>query len=74
MDIPTLIRFLGGNYTGGYKNVEPMLKILREAKCDPEIISDLKNIFTIGCPNRFVASTTRKKFMFFFSIRQSYYN
>ena len=66
LDVPTLIRFLGGNYTGEYRDVKSTIKILRDSKCDPKIVSDLENILTIGCPNKFIASSSRKNFMDFF--------
>ena len=60
LDIPTLIRFLGGNYTGEYRDVQSTIQILRDSKCDPKIVSDLENILTIGYPNRLIASSSRK--------------
>ena len=32
LDIPTLIRFLGGNYTGEYRTIEAIIKILKDTK------------------------------------------
>ena len=64
--IPTLIRFLGGNYTGEYRNAEKTVKILEESKCDPQIIKEIKSLLTTGCPQKFNASSTRKNFLDFF--------
>ena len=66
LDVPTLIRYLGGNYTGEYRNVEDIVAILNEAKCDPTIISDLERIFRIGCPMKMNAFSTKKNFLDFF--------
>ena len=33
LDIPTLIRFLGGNYTGEYRKIEDTIKILKDSLC-----------------------------------------
>jgi len=66
LDVPTLIRFLGGNYTGEYRDVSSTIKILQESNCNPTVINDLKKIFTIGCPNKLVASTSRENFLHFF--------
>ena len=65
MDIPTLIRYLGGNYTGDYRDTDYTIKILKESNCDPQIISDLEKILTLGCPMKMVASTTRQNFLEF---------
>ena len=66
LDVPTLIRYLGGSYTGSYRNIESMLRILKESGCDPQIISDLENIFKVGCPMKMNASSTRDNFLDFF--------
>ena len=41
LDVPTLIRFLGGNYTGECKDINSTIKILLKSKCNSSIISDL---------------------------------
>ena len=39
LDVPTLIRFLGGNYTGEYRDVSSTIKILQESNCNPTVIN-----------------------------------
>ena len=34
LEIPTLIRFLGGNYTGEYRDINATIKALKNAKCN----------------------------------------
>ena len=65
LDVATTIRYLGNNYTGEYRNVKDTVRILKESKCDDKIINELKNILTKGCPNKFVAHTSRKIFLKF---------
>ena len=36
LDIPTVIRFLGGNYTGEYRNINHTINSFNESKCDPK--------------------------------------
>ena len=62
LDIPTLIRFLGNNYTGEYRDVDSTMKILRDTNCNPRIINDLHRIFTVGCPNKMNAHSTHTNF------------
>ena len=66
LDVPTLIRFLGGNYTGEYRDVTSTIETLQKSNCNPKIIDDLRKIFTIGCPIKLVASTSRENFLHFF--------
>ena len=62
LDIPTLIRFLGNNYTGEYRDVDSTMKILRDTNCNPRIINDLHRIFTVGCLNKMNAHSTHTNF------------
>ena len=65
LDIPTVIRYLGGNYTGEYRNVKKTIAILKKSKCDAKIITDLKRILELGCPNKLNAHSTRQNFLDF---------
>ena len=65
LDIPTLIRYLGGNYTANYRNTNRTIQISEDTKCPPKVISDLKKIFTLGCPMKMIASSSRKNFLDF---------
>ena len=58
LDIPTLIRFLGGNYTGEYRDSKQTIKALENAKCNKKIIEDLQTLLEKGSPNRMNASLT----------------
>ena len=66
LDVPTLIRFLGGNYTGEYRTIEDTIKILKDTKCNEKVIEDLQRLFKTGSPNYMNASSTHKNFLDFF--------
>ena len=66
LDIPTLIRFLGGNYTGEYMDSKATIKALENVKCNKKIIDDLQRLFEKGSPNHMNTSTTHKNFLDFF--------
>ena len=66
LDVPTLIRFLAGNYTGEYRNSKDTINALRDSNCDEEVISDLQRLLDKGCPNKMNASSTHTNFMDFF--------
>ena len=66
LDIPTLIRFLGGNYTGEYRDSKATIKALKNAKCNQTIIDDLQRLLEKGSPNHMNASTTHQNFLDFF--------
>ena len=66
LNIPTVIRYLGGNYTGEYRDVKKTIKILKKSKCDETIISDLKRTLELGCPNKFNAHSPHNNFLDFF--------
>ena len=65
LDIPTLIRFLGGNFTGEYRDVDSTMNILKETKCDTKVMEDLHRVFKTGCPNKMNAHSSHKNFMQF---------
>ena len=65
LDVPAFIRYLGGNYTGAYRDTELMLRTLKQSRCDSQIVSDPQNIFKVGCPMKMNASSTRNNFLDF---------
>ena len=66
LDIPTFIRYLGGNYTAEYRNVEHTLKWLKASNCAQQVINDIERTMTVGCPNTMNASSSHANFMEFF--------
>jgi hypothetical protein len=55
-----LVRYLGNNYTGAYRNVPCILSVLRSHNIDPHLIDQYTRVMITGCPNRFVAETSRE--------------
>ena len=54
LDLPTVVRSLGGNYTGEYRDNSSTLKDFRDAHCDKVIISDVKCNLLTGYPIRWL--------------------
>ena len=65
MDIPTIIRFFGGNHTGEYRDSKKTIQALKDSKCSEEVISDLQRLLDKGCPDKMNALSTRENFMDF---------
>ena len=65
LDIPTVIRFLGGNYTGEYRDTKNTVKLLVDSKCNKKIIKDLKRLLEVGCPNKMNVSSSHKHLLDF---------
>ena len=61
-----MIRFLGNNYTGQYRQSKKTIEILKNAKCNKQIIKDLDRLMNVGCPNIMNASTSHDNFLDFF--------
>ena len=57
-DVGLLMRWLGGNYTGSYRNVAAMVERIRP-HVDASLIPHLIRVLTVGCPHHFNAETTR---------------
>lgn len=58
LHLSAAVRFLGSKYLGGHRNI-PQICAKLAPHVDAETIAHYKRIMTVGCPNRFTASTTR---------------
>mmetsp|Transcript_29742 Transcript_29742/g.86679 ORF Transcript_29742/g.86679 Transcript_29742/m.86679 type:complete len:873 (-) Transcript_29742:2591-5209(-) len=58
LHIPSVIRYAGGNYTADFRDMDKIEKQL-VGKVDPKDISDLRRVFTVGTPGRFVGESTK---------------
>ena len=65
LNLPTVIRSLGGNYTGEYRNISSTLKALQATHCDELVISDVKYTILTGCPNKMNAFSSHTNFFEF---------
>ena len=59
MHAPDVMRFLGGTYTGEYRDIDATVQILTSYDIDPWLIAQYVRATTVGCLNHFVAHTTR---------------
>jgi len=50
LHIPSIIRYLGGNYTKAYLDVPAILQLLRSFQCPIDILRDVERIYTVGSP------------------------
>jgi hypothetical protein len=58
LDTSLLMRYLGNNYTGAYREVSTIVSVLRLHKIDPSLNDKYVRVMLTGCPNHFVAETT----------------
>ena len=65
LDLPTVIRSLGENYTCEYRDTSSTLKALRATHCDEVVISDIKGTLLTGCQNKMNASPIHSNFLEF---------
>lgn len=59
MHAPDVMRFLGGSYTGEYRDINNIVETLTSHNIDPWLITQYIRATTVGCPNHFVAETSR---------------
>lgn len=59
LDTSLLMRYVGNNYTGAYREVDKVVNKLRYLKIDETLIDKYVRVMVTGCPNHFVAETTR---------------
>ena len=66
LDIPVVVRFLKGNYTGEFCNTQGTMKVLQDFNCDDTIIDVVRRTLLTGCPNKTTAELTHQNFLKFF--------
>lgn len=59
MHSPDVMRYLGGTYTGEYRDIDTIVECLTSHNIDPWLIAQYVRATTVGCPNHFVAETSR---------------
>jgi len=60
MHASDVMRFLGGTYTGEHRDIDAIVEILVSHDIDPWLITQFIRATTVGCPNHFVAETSRE--------------
>ena len=61
--LPSVIRYLGPEYTGEYRDSTKIIETLTDAKCPQDIINDVDRILNVGCPNYLNDTSLRGKFL-----------
>ena len=61
-----IIRCLGKNCTEEYRDIQNTLKILKESRCDEQIIKSLEITLLVGSPNVMNDSSTHKNCLTYF--------
>ena len=60
LDVSLLMRFLGNNFTGEYRHVDEACRKLRLHGIPADLIAKYRRVMLTGCPNHFVAETSRE--------------
>jgi hypothetical protein len=69
LDASLLMRYLGNNYTAEYHDVDRACKKLRELSIPSDMISKYRRVLLTGCPNHFVAETSRENMLLYWRRR-----
>ena len=59
MHAADLMRFFGGTYAGEHRDINEIVRCLTSHDIDPWLITQYIRATTVGCPNHFVADTSR---------------
>ena len=66
LDLASVIRYTGGNYTAAHQDVDAITSQLTSAQCDPSLVAEIRRILTVGCPAYFNAESSNENFKLFF--------
>ena len=58
LSIANVVRFLGTNYTGAYRNITSITMQLQNLGLNETLIARCAKVMTVGCPNHFNATST----------------
>ena len=61
LDIPSVIRYAGNNYTGDYRNVPYILHSIRR-HVPKDVFRDIERLLMVGSPAHFVGKASRQNF------------
>jgi hypothetical protein len=64
-----LMRYLGKNFTGEYRDISAVVSLLQQHDIDQDLIVKYVRVIKVGCPNHFVASTSRENTLEYFRMR-----
>ena len=69
LDTSLLMHYLGNNYTGAYRETDKVVHRLRHLKIDEVLIDKYVRVMVTGCPNHFVAETSRENALLHWRLR-----
>lgn len=69
LDVSLLMRYLGNNYTGEYRDVPETIAKLRQYNIPEELIDKYRRVLLTGCPAHFVAETSRENALLYLQMR-----
>ena len=69
LDVSLLMRYLGNNFTGEYRDVEPVIAKLRQLEIPEDLIQQYRRVIRLGCPAHFVAETSRENALLYLRMR-----
>jgi hypothetical protein len=69
LDHGLLMRYLGKNFTGEHRDIASVVDLLKKHEIDQSLIDKYVRVMKIGCPNHFVASTSRDNALEYFRRR-----
>ena len=69
LDTSSLFRYLGNNYTGAYRDVHSTLSTLHKFNVNKELIRKYARVMFTGCPNHFVAESSRANALLHWRLR-----
>ena len=69
LDVSLLMRFLGNNYTGEHRDILGTICKLQKYNIPKHLIDKFRRVMVVGCPNHFVASTSRDNTLLYFRNR-----
>ena len=69
MDVSLLMRYLGNNFTGEYRDVEAAAAKLRHYNIPEDMIQKYRRVLLVGCPAHFVAECSRENALLYLRMR-----
>jgi hypothetical protein len=63
MNIGNVMRYVGDEYTGGYRNIQAAVEKMHSLGVDDDLISRYARLMLLGAPTHFVAESTRDNFL-----------
>ena len=69
LDVSLLMRYLGKNFTGEYRDVDATVAKLRQHRIPEDMIAKYRRVIQTGCPSHFVAECSRENALLYLHMR-----